>query len=108
MSRRALLRTVLAAVGAPLALATAATAAPTAGSTTARTWTWTTLPGAGVQVYATDARNPNASVTVSWTADGTVTATWTTALTVTAPARGGEQHVTSGAGYGLAVRRAGA
>lgn len=106
MSRRSLLRSLFAVAAAPLALATAATAAPTAGTATAKTGQWVTLPG-GVQIHATDASGRTTSVPVTWTADGTVTATWALPLTVAAPARVGEQRVTSGAGYGLAVRRAG-
>lgn len=108
MSRRGLLlRTVLAAIGAPLALATAAQAAPVAGSTTARTGTWTALPGSGLQVHLTDASGRATSAVVSWTTDGHVTATWALPLTVTAPDSTAGQRVTMAGGYGLAVRRAG-
>jgi hypothetical protein len=108
VSRRTLFRSVLAAIAAPLTVATAAAAAPTSGSTTVQTWTWTTLPGTGLQVHCTDAsgRTGKVPVAVSWTADGQVTATWTVPLTTSAPSTG--QRVTMAAGYGLAVRRAGA
>lgn len=107
MSRRALLRSLFAAAAAPLALATAATAAPTAGSGTAATGKWVTLPG-GVQVHATDATGRATTVPISWTADGTVTATYALPLTVTAPTTTAGQRVTMAGGYGLAVRRVGA
>lgn len=104
MTRRALF---LVGLGALLGTVPAATAAPAAGSTTARTGTWTTLPGSGVQVHATDASGRTTSVPVSWTADGTVTATWALPLTVTAPTTLAGQRVSMAAGYGLAVRRVG-
>ena len=108
VSRRTLLRAILGAAAAPIALTTAAAAAPVAGSTTARTGTWTSLPGSGgLQVHATDASGRTVGVPVTWTADGTVTATWALQLTVTAPTAYAQQAVTSAGGYGLAVRRAG-
>ena len=108
MTRRSLFRAILGAAVAPLALTTAAAAAPVAGSTTARTGTWTDLPGSGgLQVCATDATGRTASVPVTWTTDGRVTATWALPLTVTAPPAYAQQAVTSAGGYGLAVRRAG-
>jgi len=108
VTRRSLLRAILGAAAAPIALTTAAAAAPVAGSTTARTGTWTSLPGSGgLQVCATDATGRTTSVPVTWTADGRVTATWALPLTVTAPAAYAQQAVTSAAGYGVAVRRVG-
>lgn len=104
MTRRGLLLGALCAA-ASLTTMRSATAAPTGGSGTAKTGTWVTLPGTGLQVHATDATGRTTSVPVTWTADGVVTATWTVPLTVTAPSGGG-QSVTM-AGYGLAVRRAG-
>ena len=102
-SRRALLRSVFSAAVATVTItAVTAAAAPTAGSHTAQTWTWVTLPGTGLQVHCTDASGRATNVPVRWTADGTVTATWTVPLTTTAG------HVTMAGGYGLAVRRAGA
>ena len=99
MSRRSLLRSVFAAVAAPLALATSAAAAPTSGSTTVQTWTWTRLPN-GLEVHCT-APDGVTTMTVRWTAGGEVTATCPVTLTATAGA------VTM-AGVGLTVRRAGA
>jgi hypothetical protein len=111
VTRRAWLRAALGALvtAPPLALATTAQAAPVAGSATAtpNAEKWTSLPGAGLQVHLTDASGRATSAVVSWTTDGTVTATWALPLTVTAPPAYAQQAVTSAAGYGLAVRRAG-
>ena len=104
MTRRSLFRAILGAAVAPLALTTAAAAALVAGSTTARTGTWVTLPGTNLQAHATDATGRTTHVTAAWTADGRVTATWPVQLTVKAPAEG--QALTM-AGAALAVRRAG-
>lgn len=113
VKRRTLLAAMLAAVvgTVPLVRAASAHAAPQAiqvagGAGTAQTWKWVALPDSGgLQVHCT-AANSAASVRVSWTADGVVTAAWPTPLTVTAPAGPGVQALTSGGGYGLAVRRA--
>jgi hypothetical protein len=105
VTRRSLFRAFLAAAAAPIALATSATAAPT--SSTIPTGTWVTLPGTNLQAHATDATGRTASVPVTGTTDGRVTATWALPLTVTAPPAYAQQAVTSAAGYGLAVRRAG-
>lgn len=96
MSRRSLIRAVLAA--AHIALIPSAAAAATAGSSTAATWTWVALPGIGLQVHCT-APAGRATVPVRWTAEGAVTASFPVALTTTPGC------VTMAAGYGLTVRR---
>lgn len=99
MSRRALLRSVFAGAVAATTLGTAtAAAAPTSGSTTVQTWTWTRLPN-GLEVHCT-APDGVTSMAVRWTAGGDVTATCPVTLTATAG------NVTM-AGVGLTVRRAG-
>lgn len=109
MTRRGLLAGLLAAAvvavvrpGRPVA-----NAAPrgVGGSGTARQWAWVALPDSGgLQVFVT--AQQSGALPVSWTAEGVVTCGM---LSVTAPPIGSAittQHVSSGAGFGLAVRRA--
>lgn len=103
IGRRTLLRAllgsaVLAATPLPAMLPTPAAAGPAdegGGSLAVKAWKWTALPGTGLEVHST------APVAVTWVADGTITAP----LRLTPPAVAGIQHVASGPGYGLAVRR---
>jgi hypothetical protein len=102
ITRRGFLRGLLGV----LAVATlpAASAAPAAAadprSIAVKAWRWTELPGTGLEVHATRA------VTVTYAPDGTVTAPLPLAPPPTGSDRG-TQHVTSGPGYGIALRRIG-
>lgn len=100
MSRRSLLRSVFAGAVAATTLGTAtAAAAPTSGSTTVQTWTWTRLPGTSLEVHCT-APGGVTAMTVRWTAAGEVTATCPVTLTATAGS-------VAMAGVAVTVRRAG-
>lgn len=74
MSRRALLRVMLAAAAVlMLGALIVRTGRPAAAATSVGTWAWFPLPGAGLEVCLTEQRDPR-KVSVSWTSDGTVTA----------------------------------
>jgi hypothetical protein len=91
---------MLALLGGDLLRASAPAAAADPSPLAVKAWKWTTLPGTGIEVHSTRA------VTVTWTPDGTVTAP----LALAPPPAGsdrGTQHVTSGPGYGIALRRIG-
>jgi hypothetical protein len=103
ITRRGLLEGLLGGIVAaslPRACRSAAAAAPVRSLAVGAWGKWKELPGTGLEVHATRA------VTVTWTADGTITAPLLLTPPVTGSARG-TQHVTSGPGYGLAVRRIG-
>lgn len=113
MKRRTLLRAILGATAVAAFLprwgraptASAASAAPTGGSGTAKTWQWVALPNSGgLQVHCV-APVGVGTVRVRWTAEGLTTAEYPTPLTVAAPAESGVQNVTVGAGYAITVRR---
>lgn len=105
MTRRSLLAGLLAAAVVAVVRPGRPVAAVSGGSGTAKQWGWVALPDSGgLQVFVT--AQASGSRPVSWTADGVVTCG---ALSVTAPPVGSAittQHVSSGAGFGLAVRRA--
>lgn len=107
MTRRAFLRVALAVASAPV-LGTFAVRKgypASVGTGTVAQWRWVALPDSGgLQVFVT--AQASGGRPVSWTADGVVTCG---TLSVTAPPVGSDpntQHVSSGAGFGLAVRRA--
>lgn len=97
MSRRALLRGLLAAVTAPL-LFEVLVAHAAAGTTTVRRWQWVTLPGTGLQVHCTGPPGAPVTVAVSWRQEGGTIVVTAGALRTTAG------NVTMSAGHGLAVR----
>ena len=74
MSRRALLRVMLAAAAVPMlgALIVRRSRPAAAASTSVGTWAWFPLPGAGLEVCLTEQRDPR-KVSVTWTAAGVVT-----------------------------------
>ena len=74
MSRRALLRVMLAAAAAPTlgAFAVRKGYPASAGYATVKTWRWVALPGAGLEVCVT-APGGYSLAAVEWTAGGVVT-----------------------------------
>jgi hypothetical protein len=100
VNRRALLRMPLAVAAAPV-LGTFAVRKgwpASIGTGTVALWRWVELPGSGLEVFCSSARQNAGTAAVAWTADGAVS--WS-ALSATAG------NVTMGTGLGLAVRKAG-
>lgn len=86
MSRRALLRVMLAAAAAPtLGVFAVRKGYPaSAGTGSVQTWRWVALPGAGLEVCLTEQRDPR-KVSVTWTPAGAVTAFGATVTAGSAP-----------------------